>query len=572
MNIEEIWPEWHNEKTIGRGSYGTVYKCYRYTGNGEKEYSAVKVISVPQDDFDAQSVDSETMDLEQSRSYYKEIVDVFLNEIKILEKLKYNKNIVNIYDSKIVEKTEGVGWQIFIRMELLTDFNTYSSDKEMTPEKVTKLALDLCEALSVCSEKKIIHRDIKPENIFVDSSGNFKLGDFGVARQIEKTYASMSRKGTYNYMAPEVLAAKKYDSRADIYSLGIVMYKLLNNNRLPFIDPSKQIIKFSERQEAFEKRIRGDKLPAIPDVDDKLNRIILKACEFKPEDRYKNIEEFKSALMSNKTSTSLNSNKKIKIISAVAVFLVFSIVVGMIGYHLGNRNKKKPEPESGVSAAGSSLVSGTSPLSVTEVTTSEESDKSSEDKTTNKDESTTLKADPKQKSADKPTEKLSTAKTEVKNKAEEEKKREAAHTTAVSPVTRIKPDLYQNYVAVDSNGSNLCSIYLYIYGSFSEYIGNGEDLIVNFYNYNWRGDIKYDDYYYCDLENGTVTTWDGYSDYMIDENCSCGYYFEDDYAVVWLDLPEYYYKSPIIYSTLFENVFKAPGGEKNDYYDEGFAI
>ena len=332
MNIEQVWPEWQVDRLIGKGSYGAVYRCFKAGATG-KEYAAVKVISVPQDDYEAASIGSELPSGEQSREYYKDITDNFITEIKILEALKDEKHIVNIQDSKVVEKDDGIGWQIFIRMELLTDFNTWASDKTLSADDVKKLALDLCDALIVCGKKRIVHRDIKPENIFVDTEGNFKLGDFGVAKQLEKTYASMSTKGTYNYMAPEVVASKKYDSRADIYSLGLVMYKLLNNNRLPFLDPDKKLIRFNERQEAFERRIKGEKIPPLAGVDDDLNEIILKACEFRPEDRYRTVEEFRSALAKEKPSNRfVRLVKKHKVVSAIVFLLVVSIVSGSCGY------------------------------------------------------------------------------------------------------------------------------------------------------------------------------------------------------------------------------------------------
>lgn len=338
MNIEQLWPEWQTERMIGKGSFGTVYKCYKLSDDGGKEYSAVKVISVPQDDFEAEEIDPDGSNPELTRTYYKDIVDSFVNEIKILESLKGHKNIVEIQDSRIVEKENGIGWQIFIRMELLTDFNTYASDKKLTEADVRRLALDISEALIACGEKKILHRDIKGENIFVCDDGTFKLGDFGVAKQLESTSSSMSIKGALNYIAPEVLKAEKYDSRADIYSLGLVMYKTLNNNRLPFLDPDKQLIKYSERQEAFEKRIRGDKIPPIPGVDDKLNSIILKACEFRPEDRFSDFTEFKKALLGGKTSRS--AKKKI-IIPLIAIVLAIAVAVPSILYFGG---KKKDSP------------------------------------------------------------------------------------------------------------------------------------------------------------------------------------------------------------------------------------
>ena len=297
MKIEDVWQEWKVEKKIGRGSFGTVYKCVKEE-DGKKEYAAIKVISVPGDDVELQSGGSlERMTAEQSKAYYKEIIDGFMQETAILASLKGHPNIVRVDESKIVEDPDCVGWHLFIRMELLTDFNAFSCDRTFTEKDVVKLASDLSSALKACAEKNIVHRDIKPENIFVDDNGNFKLGDFGVAKQLERTETAMSRKGTLNYMAPEVLNAQKGDSRADIYSLGIVMYQLLNNNRLPFLDPNKQFITHSERQKAFKRRTEdGEKLPALPNVSPELNAIILKATQFKKEDRFRNIDEFSEAL------------------------------------------------------------------------------------------------------------------------------------------------------------------------------------------------------------------------------------------------------------------------------------
>lgn len=341
MKIEQIWQDLITEKVIGKGSYGTVYKCYR-ENNGEKEYSAVKVISIPQTGEEYYGYNTEGMTIEQTKEYYRDIVDDFTNEIKILESLKGNKNIVEIKNYEVIEKTEEIGWEIFIEMELLTDFNSYACDKTFTEDEVLKLGIDLCNALYVCNEKNIIHRDIKPENIFVSDTGDFKLGDFGVSRQLEKTDASMSRKGTFNYMAPEVFYSKKYDSRADVYSLGLVMYKLLNNNRMPFLDAEKQIIKYSERQEAFDKRINGEKIPAIKGISDELNEVILKACEYKTEDRYNNAEEFRKTLEKRKltgVSGWVYRHKK-ALWAAVAFSVVLSLSVSVVlALKLGNGDK-----------------------------------------------------------------------------------------------------------------------------------------------------------------------------------------------------------------------------------------
>ena len=118
----------------------------------------------------------------------------------------------------------------------------YCTGKELTEKEVIKLGMDLSKALEYCRKLKIIHRDIKPENIFVSRFGDFKLGDFGIAREQAHTVGNMSKKGTYSYMAPEIYKGEKYDSSIDIYSLGIVLYELLNQNRLPFLALDQRLI------------------------------------------------------------------------------------------------------------------------------------------------------------------------------------------------------------------------------------------------------------------------------------------------------------------------------------------
>ena len=231
--LNNVWPEWQIEKKLGRGSYGVVYQAVRKDHHVES-HAAIKVISIPSETSEVDSLRAEGLDMNATRTYLQGIVNDFVNEIQLMESLKGIQNIVSVEDYKVVEKTGEIGWNIYIRMELLTPFNTYICDKKMTEKEVIKLGTDICTALEICSRRNIIHRDIKPENIFVNDFGDFKLGDFGIARKLENMTGGLSQKGTYNYMAPEVANSTTYDARADIYSLGIVLYRLLNNNRLPF--------------------------------------------------------------------------------------------------------------------------------------------------------------------------------------------------------------------------------------------------------------------------------------------------------------------------------------------------
>ena len=107
-------------------------------------------------------------------------------------------------DHLIIEHEDDIGWDILMRLELLTPLLDHTYKNGMTEDDVIKLGTDMCKALEFCRKYDIIHRDIKPENIFIAPSGDYKLGDFGIAKTVEKTRLGMSRRGTVVYMAPEV--------------------------------------------------------------------------------------------------------------------------------------------------------------------------------------------------------------------------------------------------------------------------------------------------------------------------------------------------------------------------------
>ena len=295
-NLAKIWPEWEIEKQLGRGSYGVVYKAVRRDNNVES-HAAIKVISIPSDESEVDSLRSEGLDMDGTRTYFKGIVDDFVSEIQLMESLKGIQNIVSVEDYKVVERTDSIGWDIYIRMELLTPFNTFVCDKKLNEKDVIKLGIDICTALEICGQRNIIHRDIKPDNIFVNDFVYFKLGDFGIARKLENMTGGLSQKGTFNYMAPEVANSNTYDARVDTYSLGIVLYRLLNGNRLPFLDTEKQLLNPNERKNAVERRIRGEELPAPCEASPEMANLILRACAYNPDMRFTSATVMKEALI-----------------------------------------------------------------------------------------------------------------------------------------------------------------------------------------------------------------------------------------------------------------------------------
>ena len=285
-----VWPEWKLVEKIGEGSFGKVYKAKR-TERGRSFYSAIKIISIPGSKGELDSVRSEMNNEQSTREYFRNLVEDCVQEIYTMEHFCGNSHVVSFEDFKVVEYLDEIGWDISIRMEYLTSFMDYCTGKELTEKEVIKLGCDLVMALIYCRKLNIIHRDVKPENIFVSRFGDFKLGDFGIAREQAHTMSNMSKKGTYSYMAPEIYKGEKYDSSIDIYSLGIVLYKLMNQNRLPFLSLDKQLITYRDKETALARRMAGEKMPVPVNASAAFSHIILKACAYEPGKRYRKPED-----------------------------------------------------------------------------------------------------------------------------------------------------------------------------------------------------------------------------------------------------------------------------------------
>ena len=292
MNIGDSWNGWKIDSLLGSGSYGKVYRIVREEFGNVYE-SALKVIVIPEHPSDIDPLKLSGMDDESITSYYKSVIKGIISEFTIMSKMRGHSNIVSYEDHSVRELQDEFGWEICIRMELLTPLYKYIKQNEFTKGDVVRLGIDICSALEMCERNNIVHRDIKPANIFVSGQGTFKLGDFGVARYVEKTTAGMSRKGTFSYMAPEVYNENPYNNTVDIYSLGIVMYRFTNNNRGPFMPPYPDKITMDDSEIANRRRLKGESLPPPCNAGQALSGIILKACSYDPASRYQSAAEMK---------------------------------------------------------------------------------------------------------------------------------------------------------------------------------------------------------------------------------------------------------------------------------------
>ena len=288
------FPGWEVVRKIGEGSFGGVYEIHRTLPDGRVEKAALKKLTVPKDNSEIRELYSQSFSKENITAHYKDQMRELVNEYTLTQELNGCRNVVFCHDVQCVQHTDGIGWDIYIRMELLKPLkHVLSADyQEMA---VLKLGLSLCNALLACQEHHIVHRDIKPENILVSDRGEFKLGDFGIAKVSEKT-ATGTMTGTMGYMAPEVANRWHYGAQADIYSLGMVLYWMMNRRTLPFLPFPPAIPTAAQRQEAANRRFAGESFPPPVNGSRELKAIVMKACAFSTEERYQTVRELQQDL------------------------------------------------------------------------------------------------------------------------------------------------------------------------------------------------------------------------------------------------------------------------------------
>jgi len=243
---------------IGRGGMGCIYKVY---DNTLKEEVALKTL-LPQYVQD------------------KLVVDRFFNEARIARQLSH-PGIVRVHDIGIADRS------VYISMELLKGQSLRSMMDGMGPgrrvpvKSTLQIMIQLCTALEY-AHQFTVHRDIKPENVMILPNGTVKLMDFGISKLMsnQSMTATSVIMGTPHYMSPEQIKdSRNVDARADVYSIGVMLYEILTGNLPTGIPkPASQIIK---------------------DLPPSLDPIVEKCVEPQPINRYQNVSDLKQALTSN---------------------------------------------------------------------------------------------------------------------------------------------------------------------------------------------------------------------------------------------------------------------------------
>ncbi len=263
---------------LGRGEMGVVYKAYDPLID---RFVAIKTI-------DLQKLNEKEKDEYKARFYL---------EAKAAGRLNH-PNIITVHD--LGRK----GDVAYIAMELMEKLDLQSIIEEQRPLNIGEkldIAFQVAQGLAYAHEHGVVHRDIKPSNIMVLRGKHVKIADFGIARMESTLWRTESGRvmGSPLYMSPEQIQSQSVTPRSDIFSFGIVLYKLLTG-KLPFNGENVNSLWYKIINEEPQKPSSLN-----PEIPEELDHIVAKCLAKKPEDRYLNANELASDLHSCRRQLSL---------------------------------------------------------------------------------------------------------------------------------------------------------------------------------------------------------------------------------------------------------------------------
>lgn len=265
--LEPFFDGWSLDKVIEEKENVTLYRVMKVTSDGEVSFRQLNVEDV-------------TAPPPRGDGEYPEEIKIKLLELEIMQKMKNCGKVVGYYDSRAVYNGNGEYAVVSLREDVKAMSEEYDLH-DLPVSSALKAVVCACDAVAQFRSMGITHENISLENIFVDSLGEFKLGSF------------VSAGNRVDCMAPEEYSQNADISQADVYSLGMLLYKALGKNRAPFL-PEYPIEVTEENLSNARQRRLGGEVPSAPEnAPEGTGKIIKKACALKPGDRYQNLSSIK---------------------------------------------------------------------------------------------------------------------------------------------------------------------------------------------------------------------------------------------------------------------------------------
>lgn len=296
-----LWGKWELKDLISTSTDSAVYGMQSRRMN-RTESAVLKIVPL--------TASKAYFTEEQKQAQIEKAKRHAEQESDLLYRLQSCPTIVSYQDEELKEiivNGQFEGYAYLIRTEKLTLLAESIRRKQFicNEEQVLRLAKEITLALQFAHGQGIMHRNIQPDKIFISSAGTAKLGGF---RPAKRSGAIRAFSDSDAYIAPEIFSAKRaaeFTPQADLYSLGICLYQLMNAMYLPFEDAY-------DSDEAWEMRMNGEPLPNPVNASEAFSRIILKACAFAPEDRFRSADDLLAALFFPEQAMQLMQEPSVK--------------------------------------------------------------------------------------------------------------------------------------------------------------------------------------------------------------------------------------------------------------------
>jgi serine/threonine-protein kinase len=220
----------------------------------------------------------------------EEMMKRFVHELRYSRKITH-KNVIRIYDFLYIQGNYAISMEYFPSHTLGGEI---VNEKPVELKRAVKFGIDIATGMSVAHQAGIVHRDLKPANVLIDSSGLLKIVDFGVAAAQSQTDTQLTKTGyvigSPKYMAPEQILGKKVDERADIYSLGVIMYELFTG-----IPPYSR----GDHMSVMYQHVQGKARPPIEinqALPVELNNLVIKCMSLDKAKRAQTMDDLRVSL------------------------------------------------------------------------------------------------------------------------------------------------------------------------------------------------------------------------------------------------------------------------------------
>ncbi|MFZ9993046.1 MAG: serine/threonine protein kinase, partial [Opitutales bacterium] len=249
---------------IGKGAFGTVL-LFEDAVVGEKLILKFLNPTVSQDE---------------------EMMQRFVHELRYSRKITH-PNVIRIYDFLQIRGNYAISMEYFPSHTLTSEL---TGGKPMGTKRALRFAIDVTRGMTVAHNEGIVHRDLKPANVLINDEGLLKIVDFGVAAAHQEGDTQLTKTGyvigSPKYMAPEQILGKKVDIRADVYSLGVILYELLTGSP-PYHRGDHMAVMY--------QHVQGRAVPPIeanPELSQELSDAVMKAMAVDKTRRYQTMDEF----------------------------------------------------------------------------------------------------------------------------------------------------------------------------------------------------------------------------------------------------------------------------------------